>query len=320
MTAKVAILCDASRYNGSGHVMRQITLSQALIEAGIRVEMLCHEIPDPLLDRARDRGILVKYRPSVQTARDHSKAVQEAAADLVIFDGYNFMPQAIETVRGYGGVRTVVFDDNGDHANVECDVILNQNMHANSEMYRRGGDNRLVLLGLQWVLIRDEVATQSTRNWSERAGVFVSVGGTDPLGLTESLVSAARKVCPKVEWSSGLMSVNSSTPAVMASKLAEAKVGLIACGTTTWEAAFLGLPMVGLVVAQNQFHVAESLRKANLADSFDCRSKVDYEPIMDALSKLLCDENEAHNRSIVAKSLVDGEGARRVVRQLCQLF
>ncbi len=42
------LLCDASARQGSGHVMRQITLGLHLRRAGFATVLSCHEIPEHL--------------------------------------------------------------------------------------------------------------------------------------------------------------------------------------------------------------------------------------------------------------------------------
>ena len=98
----------------------------------------------------------------------------------------------------------------------------------------------------------------------------------------------------------------------MAEEMSHSQIGVIACGTTTWEALCLGLPLVGVVVADNQIQVARSLQENNLGDSIDCRNEVDIKSILNATTALLKNSLRSEEISERARALVDGRGAQRV--------
>jgi spore coat polysaccharide biosynthesis predicted glycosyltransferase SpsG len=237
--------------------------------------------------------------------------------DVVVFDGYYFGQQAIAEVHRSERF-VVVIDDNGDLAECTASLILNQNLHANEEMYRSNTSDPKLLLGCDWALIRPEVvAARESQNLQGRRGIFIAMGGTDPLGITPEISSRLIKQTGlKVVAAGGFLGQSSLNPTEMAEEMAHSQIGVIACGTTTWEALCLGLPLVGVVVADNQIQVARSLQENKLGDFIDCRNEVDVASILKATTVLLQDKSRSEEISLRARALVDGKGAQRVALEI----
>ena len=301
--------------------MRQITLGLQLYRVGFAVELACHEIPDPLVKRASDFGLTVRYRPRRQDDATMSGVVDDHDVDVVVFDGYEFDPREISNSRRDGRLSLVV-DDNGEFADVDCDLILNQNLFADRSMYATNPHSPELLLGTRWALIRPEISDLArVEHPGPREGVFVSVGGMDPHHRADSLRDVAKlRRNWMVESAGGIAGSGSMSPADMAMRMWVSKVGVVACGTTTWEAACLGLPIVGLVVADNQVRVADSISKAGLGESFDIREDFDPSRILDSVEELYDDDDLVESRSRFARDLVDGSGGERVARRLRDLL
>jgi len=320
MSSSALLICDASAHHGSGHVMRQITLGESLSRRGVQVVLWCHEIPSGLVTRAESFGIKVVHRSWPQESGQVDALVAPVDPKIVVFDGYGFSPQAIEELGGTGRV-VVVVDDNGDHVGVACDVILNQNLHAGAEMYAESSTRPELLLGTRWALIRPEVAAIAhVDSKVRREGVFISVGGLDTRGLATRLRSAVESLREwPVECAGGFAGGVLMTPTEMAERMRSSRVGLIAFGTTTWEALCLGLPVVGLVVADNQLKVGMSIEESGLGRFFDFRTSAETEPVLEALTNLYDDEDSLVRRATLGRELVDGGGSDRVAHRLMEL-
>ena len=313
------IVCDSNREYGSGHVMRSITLGISLQKVGFKVVLNCFEIPEALIERAESFGLRVMKRNAQQA--EIAIAAEVCASthpgDVVVFDGYYFDQRAITEVHRSERF-VVVIDDNGDLADCESSVILNQNLHANEEMYRCNSSGSKLLLGCEWALIRPEVlAARESQTRVHRQGIFIAMGGTDPLGIAPGISSRLiNQTGLKVVTAGGFLGQSSLSPTEMAEEMAHSRIGVIACGTTTWEALCLGLPLVGVVVADNQIQVAQSLKENNLGDFIDCRKEVDIESILKATMALLNENLRLEEISRRARNLVDGQGASRLASSI----
>lgn len=298
--------------------MRQITLGVALKSLGLEPILFCLSIPDTLASRAQEFGIPVYRRSHSCDSPDLSKEILSTNCRIAVFDGYKFTAEVVSEIFQQN-IRVVLIDDNGDLANFPCHLILNQNLHADAAMYHDNKSFPQLLLGLSWALIRPEVVTQiNTVSKSEKSGIFVSIGGTDPLGITSALLKQLKTTfSDEVIATTGVLTGATLSPLDMALAMGQAKVGIIACGTTTWEAICLSLPFVGLVTADNQEAVGKSLATSGLAQIVDCRSHTDTKEIVKEVQQLLKRDSNGSERLI---PLIDGGGALRSAEQICSLI
>ena len=311
-------MCDATFESGSGHVMRQITLGVALKSLGLNPVLFCFSIPDGLVARAHEFGITVRKRSQHRDSSELSQEILSTDCAIAVFDGYNFAQNAITEVFNHD-IYVVLVDDNGDLANFPCHIILNQNLHADAAMYANNKSSPILLLGLSWVLIRPEVVAQiNSATTFEKSGILLSIGGMDHLGITRALSEALKQATTEeVIATTGLGVSSTLSPLDMAIAMARVKIGVVACGTTTWEAVSLGLPFVGIVTADNQVGIGESLVKQGIAQTVDCRSHIDITKILDEIQQLLTRDIVNSKKSAL---LIDGGGTLRSAEQIYSLI
>src|SRR5262249_14791779 len=101
--------------------------------------------------------------------------------------------------------------------------------------------------------------------------------------------------------------------------MAWADVAIAAGGGTCWELAFMGVPTLVLVLADNQREVARGLSEyglgVNLGDAACLKSAL----LAENLRTLLYDHAQRARMSTVGRVMIDGGGAERVVTLLSQL-
>jgi len=95
--------------------------------------------------------------------------------------------------------------------------------------------------------------------------------------------------------------------------MANADIAVTACGTTSWELAFMGLPSVGLVLADNQMGVAAALVRENL---IRYPGRADTAQIAAAVDSLRTDPDSRLQMSRRGRDVVDGMGVERVATAL----
>jgi spore coat polysaccharide biosynthesis predicted glycosyltransferase SpsG len=98
--------------------------------------------------------------------------------------------------------------------------------------------------------------------------------------------------------------------------MAWADVAISAGGTTCWELAFMGLPSILLILAENQRAIAEKLATLNLAVNLGWHQDVQSQNIADTLSALVQSTEQRTHMSKVSQQIVDGQGSFKVVSLL----
>lgn len=213
---KVVVRADASSVIGSGHVMRCLTLANALRAAGGSVLFVCraHDgnlgrlieqrghavalLPQALQDRVppAEKGYAAWLGASWQEDAAQTRAAITAARlrpDWLIADHYAIDKEWQQELRSLVD-HVLVIDDLANRVH-ECSILLDQNLVANmGERYagKVPAECRL-MLGPQNALLQPEYA-QLHRTVAPRRGpvrrIFVFFGGADIDNLTGRTLAA----------------------------------------------------------------------------------------------------------------------------------
>jgi UDP-2,4-diacetamido-2,4,6-trideoxy-beta-L-altropyranose hydrolase len=330
---KLLIRADGNVRIGTGHIMRCLSLAQGVKRAGGEVMFAVAEISASLEERFSATKIpFAKINFPIGSAEDAAQTIQlarEQNADWIVADGYSFAADFQKQIK-QAGFRLLLFDDYG-HAESYCaDLILNQNIHANAALYEKRAQNTRLLLGTHYALLRDEFLAY--RNWKRTfppvaRKLLVTLGGADPDNVTGKVIEALRDFdleCKIVVGGSNphlaaLQSAICHLPSAislivdarnMPELMAWADIAVAAGGTTSWELAFMGVPTLMFVLAENQREVAEALGATQMVRKTNLQSlEVD-------LRLLITDFSARKRMSELAQKLVDGLGVSRVISHL----
>ncbi|ATG91328.1 UDP-2,4-diacetamido-2,4,6-trideoxy-beta-L-altropyranose hydrolase [Methylomonas koyamae] len=218
MSLKVAIRADASVQMGSGHVMRCLTLADALRERGAEVAFISREHPGnlfALIEASGHRLLRLPEPKAVADARlahaawlgatqteDAQQTVtalgQFADPDWLIVDHYAIDEEWEATLRPLAG-SIMVIDDLADRRH-DCDLLLDQNLQDQTGQTRYDGllpATAIKLIGPKYALLRPEFkslrATARTRTGAVKR-VLVFFGGGDPSNETGKVLSALKSL------------------------------------------------------------------------------------------------------------------------------
>ena len=105
-------------------------------------------------------------------------------------------------------------------------------------------------------------------------------------------------------------------PSDMPQLMAWADLAVSAAGTTCWELAFMGLPMLLVVLADNQRPNATCLDKLGVAGNLGWHGELSEDKVRAAVMHTLDDPALRASMSQKGLALVDGRGASRVVAEM----
>lgn len=333
------VRADASSAIGTGHVMRCLALAKAWQHASGRVCFLTAESIAALDQRLAQEEIRhERFTVPPGTREDAEQTVAwagRAGANWIVVDGYRFRPDYIHRLKT-SGLRVLVLDDDARFDSYEADVVLNQNIDAKAESYKRKGSAHL-LLGARHVLLRPEFLAQQPRAEIARVArrLLVTMGGSDPGNVASLVVRALPRLGHDFEatvvagggnpfYESLLDLVTrlpgkarlERSPANMAAIMGWADVAISAAGGTCWELAYLGVPMILITVSRDQEENASAISKTGAALSLGWHANLSEEDILGAIKKVMSDPEMRRAMSQSGRRLVDGKGAARVVEFL----
>jgi spore coat polysaccharide biosynthesis predicted glycosyltransferase SpsG len=107
-----------------------------------------------------------------------------------------------------------------------------------------------------------------------------------------------------------------SNAANMPELMAGADLAISAGGSTCWELAFMGLPFLVVILAENQRAIAEGLEEVGAAVNLGWYDRITPTQIAYKLSSLAKAADVRAKLSRRGRKLVDGKGIERVLREL----
>jgi UDP-2,4-diacetamido-2,4,6-trideoxy-beta-L-altropyranose hydrolase len=323
---------------GTGHVMRCLSLQQAWKQVGGgEVVFACQQLPDGIRDRLGREGVPVwsihSRAGSQSDAGETAMLAEMLQSAWIVIDGYHFGSAYVQTLRA-AGIQVAAIDDFGEIQ--QADLILNQNLYAGPADYSLPDQpTTLLLLGPRYALMRTEFSVRSgwRRSVSGQARkILVSCGGSDhaqaiprilealaEIGRTDlevvAIAGAAnprladlQKLCGQLPYSVRLEPASER----MADWMAWADLGIAAAGTTCWEMAFMGLPTLAIVTAENQVRVAESIQMQGLGINLGWIDQVSSSRLSEICESVLRSRSRRTAMSRRGHELFDGQGAARL--------
>ncbi len=209
---RVVFRVDASLKIGTGHVMRCLTLAQALKENGADVKFICRKHEGSLIGKIRssefnvhELEVLEELEVDNELAHSHwLGATQQQDADdcidilkveksdWLIVDHYALDEQWQKRLEPYYE-KLMVIDDLSDRKH-RCDILLDQTFGRQQEDYLAlTPEGCELLLGSQYALLRPEFSkwraySLERRSKPEFKQLLINMGGVDVDNATESVL------------------------------------------------------------------------------------------------------------------------------------
>ncbi len=224
---RVFFRTDASISIGTGHVIRCLTLAEALRKKGAECHFICRKLQGNINELIQSRGFTLHILPaSNEKNNEIKKRAQENSCKLdnLLLDSFDDATKT-KTVIGTKFVDWIIVDHYELDARWEriikplcknlmviddlanrshfCDVILDQN-YESSERYKNFiHSSCLQILGPRYALIRPEYAKfRSLKKFKLKrvSKIFIYFGGSDQFNLTSTALKALTVPSLKNLW------------------------------------------------------------------------------------------------------------------------
>jgi len=218
---KVTFRADASLRIGTGHVMRCLTLADALKTRGAECRFICREFPGNLIEFIRGKSFPVQALPDSKSTdvrqpgsepllahrtwlgatqrQDAAQSVPALAAwqpDWLIVDHYALDAQWEKGLNPHY-LKLMVIDDLADREH-QCELLLDQTFGRSTADYAAWVPaNCRLLCGSQYALLRPEFSALRPYSLRRRANpqlrkLLITMGGVDKDNATGTVLSALR--------------------------------------------------------------------------------------------------------------------------------
>ena len=341
---KVCFRVDSSQGMGSGHLMRCLTLAEALRKCGAQIHFICRDHKGNLTDLLRQKAIPVKVLPAMAfnltagrtddaetiDAKKSIESLNGEIQDWLVLDHYSLGIAWEQQLRPH--VKQLMVIDDYPNRSHDCDLLLDQN-------YSQDGDERYaqfvpetfnLLLGPQYALLRNEFSSMrealKPRNHQlKKVLVFFTAGndqgetlkamkGLELFGEAENVdvvVGQSNpdkpeiiRKCNELHWGYHCQ------VDYMPNLIAEADLVIGGGGSSNWERCSLGVPSLVTILAENQAPITEALGRAGIIDNLGWNTALQPSDYAKALKSIT--SQHLAEMSQKAFKLVDGKGAERL--------
>lgn len=264
--------------------MRCVALGQMLIDEGHRVIFLTQTDNQMIQERILKEGFgLITFCENdiLKDAVYTVNAGKDVKADWVVTDGYKFTTEYQKIIKN-AGFKLMCIDDVCE-CHYVSDIVLNQNLNAESIYTYSCDENTRILSGLDFVLLRREF--RNSLKWKreinqECKNILITIGGSDPRKITPQILrvlesAETKKLNLRVIIGANSKIIDEITDISLDSKhkieffvnignieehMKWCDLAISAAGSTVWELMAYKTPMVLFVSADNQINISNQLK------------------------------------------------------------
>ena len=344
---RVAVRADASSAIGTGHVLRAMAVFEPLRRSGGTVVFVCREAPGHLIDLVGERGFAARAIPDDPDPLRDAAATRAALApdvagggpfDWLWVDHYG-LDRRFEEAVGDAARAVAVMDDLADRPHA-ARLLVDPAHPADRASVHDGlvPEGALRLVGPDYVPLRAEFteAGPPVRTPGEPVRrVLVTLGGNDPLDTTGLVLDALDT--PELAHLALDVTAGTSNPRLEALRARAARMpnvalhvqhprpsGLMAAaqlcvgagGTTSWERCYMGLPTLGLVLADNQVAFMAELERLGVVRSLGWANRLGASVLRDEIVRAIGDGAWRAGCTERGRTVVDGRGVQRILDAL----
>lgn len=322
MPETLLICADASFETGYGHLYRSLLVADTCQRRlGIQLRAVLPPGHDGALLAMRS----VEYTFQGGAVAEQIMAVAKPDDGPVLIDTYKVMTPDLLRLE-QAGYRVVMFDDGNRLGTYNVDILIDSAPGADDYGYR-GSDRTVFLLGPKFFPLREEFRRAYRKQaCGSSPRIVVSFGGSDPDDMTSIAYRALAKATELQQtyvlgagYRGAMLTETPRSGATLirdtkefASVLATADLVLSGAGGTALEAASMGLPLILVVLSEDQRRQAMNLADSGAAVIAGGADTDQEANIFSTVSQLLDGKGTLERITKKGASLVDGEGAARI--------
>jgi len=329
------IRCDGGGQFGYGHVKRMVALARALRDReGIGAIFAVNGTVDAL-EPVRRAGLEAELTGN--DAGKLSSIIESKKPDFLLLDCREG-PSRDEVARLSKNVAVTAVIDDGSERRLSADVAYYPPV-PQAERLDWSGSQCETRVGWQWSLLGLDMSAARPKMMSPRPTLLVSMGGSDPLGLTMRTARALTRLDPifrarfvigpgmqdREKVASAIVKLKSNFETIegaddLANEYASADFALAAFGVTAYELASFGVPALYLGLTEDHALSASAFEYAGMGVSLGAAETVSDERIAKSVWAMLGDATRRREMRAAGLMTMDGEGASRIAADLASIL
>ena len=344
MSKNIIIRCRANNSTGFGHLVRSRVLGKILLALDYKVIFLG---PSKKYMEESDNIFFWKWIEkeewgnSIDEAKYHIELANKYNVEYIIMDDYRsdyehqllLRKAKLKVLQQYDASKSQKF---------AAQLVVNGSPYEKRALYQDKlyRDDIITLHGPKYAVLRAEFQDDTLKKVQKKNKILVTFGGGDDCGaieytineLVDSLPSKweiaivissfhpnidnITKIIQKNKYTNITLLVN---PSNMPLVIAECKIAILSGGTTTFEAAYLGVVGILMPIAKNQYNQGIGWSELGAMIYLKPFSKIKEGELKQSLLELVLNEKKINNMANIGRAYVDGLGAQRLIRNLLSI-
>lgn len=329
ISIRVLILAHGGAECGMGHVVRSLSLASAFRVKGCIVQFISKYQEG--IEAVREQGYYVHEQGGVK------EIISQIHPHVIVVDTYNVTYDFFIELKQYA---KVVYIDDLYAFDYPVDVIINGNITGYNMGYQQVFPKQKHLLGIDYNLIRNEFSNMPVRVVKkEVTHIMITTGASDPANMTCRLLDAVLKEESLKQYQYNIIigagfihqkeilkikeNYNNIhcfiNPGQMSRIMLDSDIAISAGGSTLYELAACGTPVLAFIYADNQRLVVEKMAGEYLVNLGYFES-INYGEALLSLKTMIDDEIYRTKTAKVMQKLVDGKGAQRTAEEVLAII
>ena len=339
MNHVLLVRADGNSEIGLGHIMRSMTIANTFRNAGFECIFISSApITREVFNRYGFPVIEIKYPYNDKTreeAQEISDIIHERCAKYILVDSYFINNEYLNILKE----STELICINSTRNKLTADYLINENIACNraylETLYSESGTK--LLLGPEYSLIREEFCGRSYNVKESVKRVLITTGGGDQYnfmtyflkllkeknkysGMEFLFISGGCNIHYNdlLKESAGLENVKIISNADnMAELMQKSDIAISTGGTTVLELSVIGVPTIGIAVADDQEAGLEYMDHIGMIYYAGCITDTGFwKKVLRQFSDILTDIEIREKLSNTARKYIDGKGAERIYHQI----
>lgn len=339
----IIIRADSNEQIATGHIMRCISIAEALHEMGEKCLFITADTKSDWI--LQDKGYESLSLNSCWSKMDDEiddllSVVKKLKAKLLLIDSYFVTKKYMKSLSEI--INTVYIDDLGKDY-YDCNILINYSVYAEKFSYYKKYPNSQLLLGCDYVPLRKQFAgIKREKTSKEIMQLLLLTGGADAFHFAFDFASYFLKtekqnkikldiICGGlsrdyerlIDLTKGLKNIRVLRNIMNIEEyMLEADMAISAGGFTLYELCACGTPSISYSFADNQLFNVEYFSKKGLIPYVgDLRSnKVDVIiKILDVIKEYRFALGQRDKISQNMMRYIDGYGSKRIGKVLCKV-
>ncbi|NFE60768.1 UDP-2,4-diacetamido-2,4,6-trideoxy-beta-L-altropyranose hydrolase [Clostridium botulinum] len=329
---KIAIRADGGNEIGMGHIMRTSVLAKELRKNN-EVFYVCKQSKFSPQKYANGINKLKEEGFNVVLVNEDTclKELIKIQSDCLITDSYDVNEDYFNITKKHFKSTGYIDDMNLYYFNVN--FIINQNIGAELLQYKTNKGTKL-FLGTDYIMLREEFRNDYDKIINKSISkIMVTVGGSDINGITNKICNTLKEmhfelhivigpcfsskyIYELVNLSDEYKNIKLYFNANMIDIMKQCDICISGCGSTLYELAACGVPTIGIVLAENQKEIGEKLADLKIVENLGYYTDLKSEKLVSVIMDFDLNMEKRKIMSRKSKSMVDGQGVKRIVFQL----